>query len=104
MKSGKLNLSLGLPVFAAAFVFSLTLLLFSCKKDVNPSSAPVSDEEAATVSQESATADADYEDITEIGFSADADIDVSVGGELTGTANGAGIGAGLRVFENLASK
>ena len=104
MKSGKLNLSLGLPVYVAAFVFSFTLLLFSCKKDVNPSSAPVSDEEAKTVSQESANDDDDYEYLTEIGFSASADIDVSAGGEIPGTANGAGLGADLRVFDNLAFK
>jgi len=104
MKSAKLNLSIGLPVYAAAILFSLTLVLFSCQKNVQPAPATVSDEEASTVAQENVSADAAYEDLSEVGFSADADLQVAAGSELGGTANGAGIGAGLQVYENLSRK
>ena len=104
MKLAKLNLSIGLPIYAAAILFSLTLALFSCQKNVQPATILVSDDEASTVAQENVAADADFEDLSEIGFSADADLQVAAGSELGGTANGAGIGAGLQVYENLSYK
>lgn len=104
MKSAKLNLSIGLPLYVAAFLFSSILFLLSCQKNVSPASTPVSDEEASTVAQENVAADAEYEDLSEIGFSADADVQASAGSEIGGTANGAGIGVGLRVWENLSNK
>ena len=73
-------------------------MISSCQKENHSTVPPVSDEEAATVSQENAAADADFDDLSEIGFSADADVDVSA------QFNGRIEGIGLRVFENLALK
>ncbi len=107
MKSTRSNLPagwLGLPMYVTAFFITIAVMLFSCQKESNPALAPVSDEEASVVSQENIAADAEYEDLTEIGFSADADLEVSAGDELNGSANGTGLGAGIRFYENLASK
>ena len=103
MRSAKSNLPagwLGLPLYATAISLIIAVMISSCQKENHTTVASVSDEEASTVSQENASADADYDDITEIGFSADADIDVSAGVEFNGRIEG----VGLRVFENLAFK
>ncbi len=104
MKSVKSNFPagwLGLPMYVTAFFVAIALLLFSCQKQNNAPAPPVSDEEASTISQENAAADAEYDDLTEIGFSADADLEASASGELNGTSNDARIGLGLRVTDDL---
>jgi hypothetical protein len=99
MKSAKLNLHVGrlcLPIYLTAF-FVCAVLLFSCQKQNNPPLTPVSDEEASTVAQENADADAEFQDISEIGLSADADVDVSTDNGVNGRVDG----FGNRVFDNL---
>jgi len=104
MKSAKSNLPagwLGLPMYITAFFVAIALLLFSCQKQNNAPLPPVSDEEASTISQENAAADAEYDDLTEIGFSADADLEVAASEELNGSSNNARFGLGLRVTDDL---
>jgi len=76
-------------------------MLFSCQKESSAPTTTVSDEEATMVSQENAAADAEYDDLTEVGFSADADLEASAGGELDGTSNGARLDLGLRLGDDL---
>lgn len=102
MKSSKLNLQLSIT----ALLFMIAVMLFSCQKDNSAPAAPVTEEEAVTMSQENAEADAQYEDASEIGFSADADVDASadVNVEGPGSRNGGGLSGGARVFANLEFK
>ena len=103
MRLAKSNLPagwLGLPLYVTAISLFIAVSISSCQKENNPSLSTVSDEEATTVSQENAAAEAEYDDITEIGFSADADVDVSVGTQLNARVEG----PGLNFFENLFSK
>ena len=78
----------------------LCIALFSiasCKKDSSEQAAAVSNEEAATMSQENAEAEAEYDDATEIGFSAGADLEVVVESIREAGSNGAGINLGTRL-------
>ncbi|WP_205510889.1 hypothetical protein [Longitalea arenae] len=59
---------------AIAMLFLITLSVVSCKKD-NSSQVPVSDEEAKTMSMEDAAAESEYDDITEFGLAAGADLE-----------------------------
>jgi hypothetical protein len=104
MKSAKSNLPagwLGLPIYVTAFFIMIAVFLFSCQKEANAPVATVSDEEATTISQENAAADAEFDDLTEIGFSTDADLEASASGELDGSANNARFGLGLDVNADL---
>src|SRR5215203_5778277 len=87
MISTKFNLKHILPVL----IISATTILFSCQKDNSVNSEPVADEEAVTISEENAAADAEYEETAEIGFSAGADLEMAAS---TGSGNfGAGVHA-----------
>lgn len=59
---------------AIALLFLMTLSVISCKKD-NSSQVQVSDEEARTMSTEEAAAESEYDDITEFGLAAGADLE-----------------------------
>jgi len=59
---------------AIAMLFLMTLSIVSCKKD-NSAQTPVSDTEAQTISQEDAAAESEYDDITEMGLAAGADME-----------------------------
>ncbi len=93
----------GLQLSVAAFLFLIAVMLFSCQKENSPATTPVNDEEAATISQENVEAEGEFEEISEIGFSADADLEASANGEteISGSPNDGGIGVGARVYENL---
>jgi hypothetical protein len=54
-----------------------TLSLISCKKDASYKADQLSDEESMTISEENLSADAEYDDITEIGLSAGADLETA---------------------------
>jgi hypothetical protein len=73
MISTKFNLK---HLLSALVIFS-AITLFSCQKDNSMNSEPVSDDEAVTVSEENAAADAEYEEAAEIGFSASADLEAA---------------------------
>src|SRR5437762_2818310 len=60
------------------FSFLLISFLFSCQKET--SNSPITEEQAATYSDESAQADASFDDVDDIGMvAADADNNASVG-------------------------
>jgi hypothetical protein len=59
---------------AIAMLFLMALSVTSCKKD-NSSQAAVSDADAQTISQENATAENEYDDITEMGLETGADME-----------------------------
>ena len=92
---------IGLPMYVTALFIFIALTLSSCQKENHAPAPVVSDDEASTISQESAAADAEYDDLTEIGFSADADLEVSASGELNGSSNDTRLGLGLRVTDDL---
>lgn len=60
-------------VIAAALLF-ITVTVVSCKKE-NSSKVKVSDTEAQTMSQEEAAAEGDYDELTEMGLTAGADME-----------------------------
>ncbi len=88
----------------AATIFSSLFFMTSCKKEASQATA-VSETEAITASQENTEADADYDDLTEIGFSAGADMQDqgSLGNEVGGGAAGR-ITVGLNLLVNLEFK
>lgn len=92
-----------LSLLATACLFLAGGMLFSCQKNSSQQSAPVSDAEAQTMSQDNANADAQYDDLNEMGFSTGADLEAmdSAGGETPGTAAGAGVGVNLGLFADL---
>jgi hypothetical protein len=93
MNSTKINLK---HLFA---VLLLSTVLFSCQKDNSVGNEPVSDEEAVTMSEENAAADAEYEEAAEIGFSVDADLEAAA--RAGRTDFGLGIHANLDLFAEL---
>lgn len=93
MNSTKINLKHLLAVLL------LSTVLFSCQKDNSISDQPVSDEEAVTMSEENAAADAEYDEAAEIGLSADADLEAAA--RAGHTSFGLGIHANLDLFAEL---
>ena len=89
-----------LKLLLGAFLFLSASILFSCQKDNSISNEPVSDEEAITMSEESAAADAEYEETSEIGLSVDADLEAAAraGHNNFGTA----LNANVDLFFDLA--
>jgi hypothetical protein len=98
MKSTKINLK----YLLGAFMLLSASILFSCQKDDSIGNDPVADEEAVTISEENAAADAEYDETAEIGFSADADLEVAA---QSGHTNfGLGVNANLDLFAELAPR
>ena len=80
-------------ILKSKFQAVITLLFFAavmfvaCKKEASVQSTAVTDEEAQTITQENASAEGEYDDVTEIGLSAGADLEASAetnGGVTTG--------------------
>src|ERR1700750_765870 len=95
MKSIRTSLKHLLPVLV---IFS-AIVLFSCQKNTSINNEPVSDDEAVTVSEENAAADAESDETAVIGFSAGADLETAAN---SGQGNfGAGIHANLDLFTDL---
>ena len=88
---------------AIAMLFLMALSVVSCKKD-NSAQTPVSDTEAQTISQEDAAAENEYDDITEMGLAAGADMESGAidNGRIATDGNTARIRIDL--FVNLALK
>lgn len=94
MNSTKINLKHMLAVLVIS-----TTVLFSCQKDNSINEQPVTEEEAVTMSEENAAADAEYEEAAEIGMSVDADMEAAA---RAGNTNfGFGIHANLDLFAEL---
>lgn len=90
----------------SACILFATVSLISCKKEGSLQSPAVSEEEAMMASEENTSADAEYDDITEIGLSAGADLEAGTtsGGEVPGSVNGGGVGLGVYLFADLQFK
>ena len=98
MNSTKNNLKLLL----GALLFLSASVLFSCQKDNSISNEPVAEEEAITMSEENAAADAEYEETAEIGMSVDADLEAAA---RAGHTNfGVGLNANIDLFFDLSFK
>jgi len=83
----KTNFSLRIKTLTA-FLFVAAFSITSCKKESSTQSPAVSEEEAQTISQENAAADAEYDDVTEIGLSTGADMEgMRVAGDGTASGN-----------------
>lgn len=91
--------------FATGCVLIAALMFASCKKESSLQSPAVSEEESQTITEENATADSEYEEVTEIGFTAAADLEIAATepDDVTGVT-GAGIRIRTHIFKELYSK
>jgi hypothetical protein len=64
----------------AVFAVICTLVLFSCQKESSPVTAEITEEEAATYSDESAQAEASFDDVEDLGMIAAEEDDAAVSG------------------------
>lgn len=91
--------------FAACCFIIVTLMLSSCKKESSVQSPAVSEEESLTVTEENAAADAEYEEVAEIGITADADLEIAASEpDAAGTQAGTGVRVRTHIFKELASR
>lgn len=87
----------------ASILFAV-LMLSACKKEGSTQIAEVSDQEAQMVAAESEAAEAEYDDVTEIGLSVGADLEVAAesnNGEIPTFKTTTGIRVKLEFFANL---
>src|SRR5688572_32557672 len=90
--------------FVTASILFAVLMLSACKKEGSTQNAAVSDQEAQTVAAESETAEAEYDEVTEIGLSVGADLEVAAesnNGEIPTLKTTTGIRVKLDFFANL---
>ena len=87
-------------------VIYCTLMFSSCKKENSVQSPTVSDEESVTITEENAAADAEYDEVTEIALTADADLEIAASEpeEVPGTAAGTGVRIRTHIFKQLRIK
>jgi hypothetical protein len=88
---------------AIALFLLMTLSIVSCKKD-NSSQVQVSDEEAQTMSMEDAAAESEYDDITEFGLAAGADLEGGAVDNGRMTTDGSNARIRIDLFVNLQLK
>ena len=88
-------------VLAGCFIVS-TLLVTSCKKENSVQSPTVTAEESQTISEENAAADAEFDEVTEIAMTADADLEIAASEQNETTTDGAGIRIRTHIFRELA--
>ena len=89
---------------SAWIILSVMLLLGACKKEASVQSPVVSEEESIELSQENTTAEAEYDDLTEIGFSAAADLEVNASVETNASINGLSLDTRPDLFPDLLFK
>ena len=94
-----------LQVLAAAVIF-FSIAMLSCQKESSLQPSAVTEEESLTVSQENTAAEAEYDDITEIGLSIGADLEAaaSTNVEIPGTLAGGGLNGRIELFFDLQFK
>jgi hypothetical protein len=94
-----------LQLLATALIF-FSIAMVSCQKESNLQSTTVTEEESLTVSQENTAAEAEYDDITEIGLSVGADLEAaaSTSAEIPGTPSGGGLNGRIELFFDLQFK
>jgi hypothetical protein len=88
-------------VLAGCFIVS-TLLVTSCKKENSVQSPAVTAEESQTISEENAAADAEFDEVTEIAMTADADLEIAASEQNETTTDGTGIRIRTHIFRELA--
>lgn len=64
--------------YIATALFFAVITIASCKKEASTNAPAVTDVEAQTISAESEVVEAEYDDVTEIGFSVGADLETAV--------------------------
>ena len=95
-----------LQVLVAAWILLSSVALVSCQKDSSLQNPAVSEDEAMTATEENTAADAEYDDVAEIGLSAGADLEAeaSDNGTATQSVNDGGLGVRVHLFEDLQFK
>ena len=95
-----------LQVLVAAWILFASVALVSCQKESSLNNPTISEDEAVAVTQENTAADAEYDDVAEIGLSAGADLeaDASDNGIATQSVSGDGLGFRPNLFEDLQFK
>src|SRR5687768_17450626 len=63
--------------FMTTVILIAVVMLSACKKEASTQGPEVNDEEAQTISTENSVAEAEYDDLTEIGLSVGADLQVA---------------------------
>jgi hypothetical protein len=96
----RVNMKFKFSAAIAAAVFFMTVAVISCKKE-NSSQVKVSDAEAQTMSQEEAAAEGEYDELTEMGLTAGADMEAGAidNGRIATDGNSARIR--IELFVNL---
>jgi len=94
-----------LQVLATALIF-FSIAMVSCQKESSLQPSTVTEEESLTVSQENTAAEAEYDDITEIGLSVGADLEAaaSTNVEIPGAPAGGGLNGRIELFFDLQFK
>ena len=87
--------------FAVGSLFFAFLIFTSCKKE-SSQSAPVTEAESQSITEETTSADAEYDEVSEIGFTAAADLEAST--SVQNEEPGTGAGIRTEIFIELASK
>jgi len=82
-------------------VLSAMLMLGACKKEGSLQSTKVTEEESLTLSQENTSAEAEYDDVTEIGVSAGADLELNAPVETNVSINGLSLETRPDLFPDL---
>lgn len=93
--------------YLSAVIFFTLIMFAACKKEGSTQSVEVSDQEAQTISAETEEAEADDDDITELGLSVGADLEVAAetnNGALPTVRTATGIRVKLDFLANLLSK
>lgn len=91
---------------ATAAIFFALIMLAACKKEGSTQAPEVSDQDAQTIANENTVAEAEYDDLTEMGLSVGADLEVAAetnNGEVPSTMAGArtAVHVKLDFFANL---
>lgn len=100
-------MKISLKSFATATLLFMAVMTVSCKKETSSNNGNVTQDEAAQMSEENAAADAEYDDVTEIGMSTGADIEsisAQNGEPLLSPNGGAGLRFRLELFADLRFK
>ncbi len=99
-------MKMNLKLQAAAWILFAGITFSSCKKEGSLQNPSLNDEEVLSATQENTSADAEFDDVAEIGLSAGADLE-STGGDngiATLSVNGDGPGTRPNLFEDLQFK
>jgi hypothetical protein len=94
-------------LLVTAWMFLIAITVISCKKEASDQNTKVSEDAAITMSEETTEAEADDDDVTELGLSVGADLEVADTSEepaAPNTADGFKTGIRIELFVDLAFK